>query len=712
MFGFIARTVNGLARSVLGISNSNWGNAYNNPFGVGGIGSAKDSVWAIGGIEATAQALGSLPLLFVDENGNVIDRMSQEQKEWADTLRYPDQNLASVQVWELTSMKYDIDGVAFWLLIDANGKPIANPLEIPDTIQVYGPDNIKPVYQSLKSTVIIGWELRAGSLMVRLQLWQVVRFWKTNPYSYINGLKLTDKVGSTLALDRDAKNVNKGFFKRGGRPSGTLEASEKWDPSELKNWAQDFKEKYAGSENAGGIPVTPKGITFKASESTKDMDFRNLYAENRNEIFGATRVPKFKMGVTDDINRATADVLDSSWWVDIIAPKANVFCDIINNKLLYGTGMRLKFDFSSIPVLQTQLLDVEEKKLKLAARYWRLGYSLNMINTKLNLKMPVVNEKWARDPHDPSLLPSNAQPSGGDGEASTKLVSVEPSDFHYMARELSKSLSRAQEEKSDIDLAREGDEGAIERFILSIEKNTVDVYAPKMKVALDSYFDEMEKNQIEKLKAYFSGGSYLGKTNEKERELTVDKIDEVLFIKAVWNAKLINETSEFHLDSYIAAIKDVKKELGGFKVFVQSDVAAAREAAKVTSKITEINETVRKNITKAIAKQIELGGSQAEVVNSVKDAFDAEHKRTTMIARNETGNAVSKARWDALSVEVETKQWLSAKDDEVRETHKQYQKLKSVPVDYEYNIGLKYPHDLNGSAKEVIGCRCAIVRGK
>jgi hypothetical protein len=75
------------------------------------------------------------------------------------------------------------------------------------------------------------------------------------------------------------------------------------------------------------------------------------------------------------------------------------------------------------------------------------------------------------------------------------------------------------------------------------------------------------------------------------------------------------------------------------------------------------------------------------------------------------GHAANEGRWDAMSTEVETKQWLSAEDNNVRESHVKYSQMGSMPIDYEYAPGLRFPQDSGGSAEEVINCRCVIVKG-
>lgn len=705
IFRSIAR---GITKKITGFES--WARASSPGFGLGARNSsAFDSVWAIGGVETIAQNLASLPIVFNGQDGKRVEKLNTEQQQWVNLLTYPDPALSVGQIWELTSMVYDIEGVALWLLLDENNIPISGPLDTPSVIQVYGPRNIVPKYRDRSSNILTGWTLCVGGKQIELGIWQVVRFWKTNPKSYVEGLKLTDKVGTTLSLDHDAKEVNRGFFRRGGRASGTLKMTKRWDKDEALDYARKFKESYAGAENAGGIPLLPEGMDFSESQNNKDMDFKNLYEVNRDEIFGATKVPKHYMGVNDNINRATAEVLDSVFWLNVIRPRAMVFCGIINTRLLYGTGITMEFDFSVVPVLKLQALGVEEMKAKVAARLWRLGYPINEINRKVGLGMEIINQPWANNAHDPAEIASGAQPSGGDGESSTKGIAH---PFNSMRSELEKSLKRMNDEKDDQDLAAEGDVEAAERIIRSIEKKTVDKFIPKMKETLRAYFEKLEEAQKEKLNAFFDGKSFIGKSEGDKRELTEGQVDEVLFAQPKWNATLIADIGPIHLQTYLASITTVGEELGGFVSFVQSDAQAASAAAKITSKIVGINQRLAANIKASIIDVIKAGGSRGDVMDAVGNEFKTSYNRISTIARTETGVAMNTARWDVMSVELETKQWVTAKDDGVRDTHKQYGRMKSVPIGYEYAPGLTHPQDNNASAKEVINCRCVLVRGK
>ena len=79
-----------------------------------------------------------------------------------------------------------------------------------------------------------------------------------------------------------------------------------------------------------------------------------------------------------------------------------------------------------------------------------------------------------------------------------------------------------------------------------------------------------------------------------------------------------------------------------------------------------------------------------------------------MIARTESTGAVnggSEAYYKEAG--VMKKEWLTARDEHVRETHKAIEG-EEVPTNADFSNGLAYPGDMKGAADEIVNCRCTI----
>lgn len=689
-------------------------------FGSGMNATVFDSVWAISGIEDKAQTLSSLPILFVGSDGKEIEVMSQEQKMWAYVLRNPDGMILGRQLWELTTMLYEIDGLAYWVLFSEFNQPIQNPLDIPTRIICFGQKSISPVFDSNDPTRMLGYMLTDGGVSQMLKPYQVVRFWKVNPVSYRDGLSMNDKVGLTIKLDKAARRTNANFFVNGARPSGFLKQVQATSESEAEKFAKDFRDRFASPDNAGKIPLIPKQFDFTPTDGVKDMDFVNLHKSNRDEIIAANRSPKHHLGINDDLNYATAEITDRVFYLNVIQPMATTFQDIVNGRLLLGTGMRIYFSFENIPQIQIEKLRVDEQRIKnkrelmrVASYLWKLGYPQNWINAYLELDLPEIKAPWANVPHDPSELDSKEQPSTSENnnekflQNDVKMLNAieVPVDFS--------SVKSFFLDRTILDSVAAEDLDAMDLFCKNVESESIGKVIPQFAKVMDSYFDRLETSQIKRIEAFLNGESYANKAEGEENQITPQNVESVLFSRQKWDAILMTDTEALYAKAYKNSIEVLKDEMGGFKTFIQTDVEAIEAARKLQINVVGINERLRKNIRTSIVSAIEAGGGRAEIIEAVGNQFKASHARVSAIARTETGIAMNGARYDAMKVEVEKKQWVSAKDSNVRETHRQYTKKGSVEMDFEYTNGLRHPQDPDcPEAGEIVNCRCVLVAGK
>ena len=137
----------------------------------------------------------------------------------------------------------------------------------------------------------------------------------------------------------------------------------------------------------------------------------------------------------------------------------------------------------------------------------------------------------------------------------------------------------------------------------------------------------------------------------------------------------------------------------------------AQEA--VRRRITNVSETTRNLIIVAVKRGYENGDTLDDIVKSVrantpiKSKFHAER-----IARTEThGAANAGAQEAALQAGLPLrKEWNASHDENTRETHTEADG-QVVGMDEMFSVGdslMMFPGDPNGSAEEVINCRCAV----
>jgi len=128
--------------------------------------------------------------------------------------------------------------------------------------------------------------------------------------------------------------------------------------------------------------------------------------------------------------------------------------------------------------------------------------------------------------------------------------------------------------------------------------------------------------------------------------------------------------------------------------------------------IKDINETTREELKKELMEGIENGESIAQLSDRVSKVFKhAKEYRAERIARTETIRAANFGAYAGYKQgNVEQKRWLATMDERVRDAHADAD-MQVRDIDDYFDVGgekLMYPGDFNGSAGNVINCRCTI----
>lgn len=125
----------------------------------------------------------------------------------------------------------------------------------------------------------------------------------------------------------------------------------------------------------------------------------------------------------------------------------------------------------------------------------------------------------------------------------------------------------------------------------------------------------------------------------------------------------------------------------------------------------EVKRLIKRDITVAIMQ----GESIPKMGNRIKESLGKNGNNAVRIARTETTGSLNRARLDAMnhadSVDgiILTKIWVATNDpDRTRPSHLALDGERRK-LDEEFSNGLMYPADQNGSAEEVINCRCSMI---
>lgn len=260
----------------------------------------------------------------------------------------------------LISAHLDIFGRAYLRILKKKGQTYLMPLMPDEVIPDLDDDGILKKYIYKKQT-------KSGQTQeINLEIEEVIPFKLPNPLAINSSYSKVQGIYEWIETDYQATHWNKNFFKNFAIPAGLLKPTRPLGEQEKVRLAESFREMFAGSNNAHKIGVLPHGTDFeKMSDSMKDMDFTNLDVRYQNKILSAFGVPRSRIGITDDVNRANAEATNYVYALRSIKPQMEKIVDILNVYLVpqFGEGLYLTFK-SPVPEDKEAKLKENEQSLK------------------------------------------------------------------------------------------------------------------------------------------------------------------------------------------------------------------------------------------------------------------------------------------------------------------------------------------------------------
>lgn len=496
------------------------------------------------------------------------------------------------------------------------------------------------------------------------------------------GLSPVDVVKEELINDQGANQFAQKFFENyaqiGGKLYDELGLATKED---MKQMADFINNKNVGSKNAYTTLGLPKGIKYQQDIMTmKEMDFLSTRRDIRDRILAALGIHKAVFGVTDSVDRAVADAAMRQLWQQTLKPKSIRIQEKFNQSLMkqYFPGFRVKFDFSEVDVLQEN----RESQLKQAKMYRELGYTTNEINKLFNLGMEDVGDAvgdmrfvpTSLIPMENLLFEPEIEPPKAKPKSIDKIVAILEEDEIEI------------EKKSTFDKARRNFSQAHARVQGRVEA--------KMTRTLRKYFSEQLRDVTKVLYA------------------TTKSIDLNTLLSAIHN--LIYGQKQKLMDVMRPEYEDGGTAADALALEVLSLKAEAAFSSEViesmVNKISNINNHTYKLVRNQIIEGVAAGESVESLSKRIKSTFRDNVARSRVIARTESANLMNRqTNHRYVESNVKKKQWLSTADDKTRASHRRANSKGTVPYDHVYENGLRFPGDPNGTASEVVNCRCALI---
>jgi hypothetical protein len=656
------------------------------------------------------------------------DASPVESGPWYDLFRIPNPESVRATLWEATFIYLGIEGECFWILLGATGP--AKPNEIPCEIWPMGPK---------------GWSYKADPRTKIPQQWflktkgetgegdgnsqtfdpkQLVRWKYFDPYNPMGkGLATIQPLMGEIEVDYRAATFNKATLENGAFLGGFISTDRKMTPEQKRQFTEEFSEKHGGSNKAkrigffdGGAKYTPAAMTHA------EMEFQKLREYAMNCILAGFRTPRSQVGLTENVNRNSMQVSNRNLWETNLIPKTIFAEDLLDARLFTqeraGDDTWGAFDLSIVDALREDLTD----KMQTAALMVTAGWTINQVNERLGLGMPMVpwGDTWyppiavqaagigqtdkAHEPFEDPDEGDDIDASTGsktdtdDGTGKTKPPEEEPAPedkkkslIGTLAFQVPKRMTASERQEHSV------------RLIATVFQPAENAYERKLK----SFLFDMRKAQLKRI-------------TDAHEEGHATLPDQLVVPAAEWKDVLAKKTKPLYLKTFNLAVTNAQAELTRLKrdwreAIDDADVEVFVDG--LSTKVGRIVDTVRDQLLTVLAQAVADGDSLEDTQAAVRNLFNdiATGGRMGTVARTETGYAVGGGR-DATftAANIESSEWLTAGDERVRDNHVIYGDSGAHPRGFNYaelageGYTLTYPMDpACDEAGEVVNCRCA-----
>lgn len=241
--------------------------------------------------------------------------------------------------------------------------------KIPIELWPARPDRMQPV--TSPTEYLKGWIYKApDGEKIPFEVDEVIQIRKPSPTDFYRGLSAVAAISTDLEAERMAAQWNANFFRNSAEPGGVIELPTHLSDPQWDQFTSRWREQHGGVQKAHRVAVIEHGGKYvPRSVSQRDMQFTELRHLSRDVLMEAYRVSKTALGITDDVNRASALAARAQFAEQLTVPRARRWKEALNHQLLpmFGApGKGVHFEFAS-PVEADSEAENAERDSKVTA---------------------------------------------------------------------------------------------------------------------------------------------------------------------------------------------------------------------------------------------------------------------------------------------------------------------------------------------------------
>ncbi len=378
--------------------------------------------------EAQMRAMGSVGTLFAIVNrtsvstsavnwrlwrkaksGKVEDRVEVTTHAALAVLNRPNDFYTRQELVEAGQQHIDLTGEGY--LVIARHQAMKG---VPFELWPVRPDRMTPIPD--RDNFLVGW-LYSGpdGEQIPLPRADVIQIRMPNPLDPYRGMGPVQALLADLDSIRYSAEWNRNFFLNSAEPGGIIEVDRRLSDDQFDEMTTRWREQHQGVAQAHRVAVLEQAKWVDRKFSMRDMQFaelRQIAGATIREAFG---MPKFAVGIVEDVNRATAEASKAWFAEELTVPRAERWKQALNNDFLpqFGTtAAGLEFDYDDPVPTSSEANNAERvSKASAAKTYVDAGYDGDSVKEGLDLPAALV---WHKpEPPAPPVVP----PPPSDGAA-------------------------------------------------------------------------------------------------------------------------------------------------------------------------------------------------------------------------------------------------------------------------------------------------------
>lgn len=495
-----------------------------------------------------------------------------------------------------------------------------------------------------------------------------------------------------------AIGYNRRYFENGAQPDILFEDADGMsgisdNPEKMNMFLASFDARNAGVSNSHKRGVLPPGVKANIVDNPiKDMMFDSLIKLYREQILGFFGIPPTEAGIMEFASYANALLEKKSFWENRLIPMKKRIEAAINRQIVwpfYSREIRFRLDESHIPALQED----KNQQATIAVNLFNAGI------IKKNEAREIVGLEPDEGGDDYKQVPMptfGAPPQDQGGETN---------DQNRFA------LPAAVVKASPID--------EYKKHFFSRLGHYEDKYANM----ISDYFLGQKRRILSHIQEVTQRGLLMGMLYIEAKKLECKDDDSlppeepaVLFSMAMENNILQRKVEPF-TEKLIKDSGEEILQLANIDLSFNVDNPwVQEEITRIWNRSKKMNDATFAQIRDLLRQAYEEDWSLGQLENAIKDTYTGwatgspgKQSRAMTIARTETNSVVSGGSNQAMIQAGLRKVWFALPG--ARDSHADLASREPIgSEEYWITINgdmLRYPGDPNGSAKEVVNCRCA-----